>query len=224
MLQTEELNQLTLGRMFEILEVLESTNPFYRYYLVGLDKKGEVYAWRHLTIVDIPEYLQKLDQIPKRSATSWQQYQKAIKDLVVRAVDNQICQLPEGWHIHTNSRGYRSLRNASWGTGRLKYMKGKRRLPKKYYGYSPEGLARFRLLSVISSCSETANVKNTLREEVMQLSIEDLLIKEKEWNNLQQAKKALRKCKQSLKIVRKDSRTRCSAQGMGSTPPMTSQS
>ena len=201
----------TLGWMFDILVVLECPDPFFDSYLRGSEKRGGLYSWRHLRIEDIPQYLDALDAIPGRTATTWTQIQKAIKRLVIRAVDNLVCSLPDGWFIQVNSRGYRFLWSPEWKTSMNKRRgnarKGvvEKRLP-PYYGYSPVGLARARLCSSLRESRIPTDDKVRLNKELLSLTPDEVFAKEQEWERIQQAKRALSQCKKLVRAKGKEAR------------------
>lgn len=201
----------TLGWMFDILVALECPDPFFDYYLRGAEKRGGLYRWKHLKIENIPQYLSDLDALPGRSATTWRHIQKSIKRLVIRAVDNLVCSLPDGWFIQVNSRGHRFLWSHEWKaqvTKRRVSVRGgvtERRLPANY-GYSPVGLARTRLRASLMQSNIPVDDKVRLKGELSSLTPDEVFAKEQEWERIQQAKRALFQCKKLVRAKGKEAR------------------
>lgn len=105
---------MTLGVMYDIVDAMELLDEFSAFYLRGAERKGGVFSWRHLNIEDLPAYLKRVRKESSIATTTWRQLQKALRWLVMCAHDAQVCTLPEGWFIETNTRDRRILWCEEW--------------------------------------------------------------------------------------------------------------
>lgn len=177
-------------------ERFQETSPYVQQINAYLGPRCADRGWYDLTLKQLPEYLSTLDKKKGRSATTYYQVQKSLKNLVVRAVEGGYFKLPKGWWIAIDKRGHRFLWTKEW-KDRPRVPGGEGRLP-AYYGYSPTGLLRQKMVRRLQYTSMPHLERELAIADIYEMNLPQLQQKETEF---QRIKKSVRNLSLLRKVV-----------------------